>query len=483
MIAKTKWSAPIRWGVVLGVVMVTAGLLVVRFSGSSKVTTEQTISATVNADRFLPDGEFCLEGSRRMIWIGQAGGDFAMGIAGLRDRKRSLAERLSFARQLALLGTPAAMRALLDAYLSGSPSEQQALAGILVSANRKAFQAALLDVLESGTDAEAASVIRGVAILGGTENFARLTDIMNDPAWPDCLRGEAAQALLRTGDDHLCRLAIRGMGAIGTQAETSALAAILHNSALSQSLRIEAAVALGRIASPSAGDELIAAFAEFADEVAQAVLLDALGHFPFPRIAGTWKIFLDDPSTSPELRSSAVEALANSTPEAVSYLTSLAAMDRDADVREMAAWALSTQEPGGTLGLRIADMLHVEPEADVRRRLYEGLLVQAENPAASLLSLICQEEDPAARVAGMNAVGDAIGRGASSSLSSCFDSQMVPELQSVALGNSSLNLRMRAVFALRRAGTPASTNALTLISRTSAPEIATAALHGLQASK
>jgi hypothetical protein len=60
---------------------------------------------------------------------------------------------------------------------------------------------------------------------------------------------------------------------------------------------------------------------------------------------------------------------------------------------------------------------------------------------------------------------------------------MVPELETVAMGESSLNLRMRAVFALRRAGTPASRAALARITSTHSPEIAKAASNGLLAKK
>ena len=228
---------------------------------------------------------------------------------------------------------------------------------------------------------------------------------------------------------------------------------------------------------------MIAAFSEFSDTDVQEVLLGSLGHFPFAQIAETWKTFLADPSTPSGLRAAAAEALSNSSADAVPFLESLASADREADVREMAAWALSTQAPGGALGSKIAQMLPLEPEPDVRRRLYESLLVQAENPSESVLQVIEQEDDPAARVAAMNAAGDAVGRKQSSSLAATFDSQMVPELQAVALGNSSPNLRMRAVFALRRAGTPAALTALANISQTTAPEIATAARNGLQASR
>ena len=463
-------------GLLLGV------LLIVSFSVARPKIELPRPSIASSVDRFLPGRGLELAGKFTLL-TGKADLDPQSLMTNFRNRDRPFSERLESARQLALLGSPSARRILMDVFLSETRENQLALARMLTRTDKNAFQDALIKTLETGTDAEAASVIRALAVVGGEENFARLGDIMNDPGWPDRLRGEAAQALLQTGADRPRDLAIRGMAAIGTEAETGSLAAILHNPEWPQSLRVQAAVSLGKIATPRAGDELIAAFSEFSDTDVQEVLLGSLGHFPFAQIAETWKTFLADPSTPSGLRAAAAEALSNSSADAVPFLESLASADREADVREMAAWALSTQAPGGALGSKIAQMLPLEPEPDVRRRLYESLLVQAENPSESVLQVIEQEDDPAARVAAMNAAGDAVGRKQSSSLAATFDSQMVPELQAVALGNSSPNLRMRAVFALRRAGTPAALTALANISQTTAPEIATAARNGLQASR
>lgn len=437
--------------------------------------------AALPVERFLPGREFELQ-TRRFL---SDGGRFDTKtlITRFLDASRPISERLQDARRLAQIGTPAVQRVLINALLSETSSNQIELARAITWIDKKNFQEALVKILETGNDYEAAAAIRALAAIGGEESYARLGDIINDPGWPDHLRHEAAGAVLRTGDDRQRASAIRGMSAIATEAETESLASILHDPAVPQSLRVQAAVGLGKIASPRAGDELIAAFSEFADEDVQEVLLGSLGHFPFTQIAETWKTFLADPTTTPGLRAAAAEALSNSSADAVPFLASLASDDREADVREMAAWALSTQEPGGALGPKIAQMLRAEPEPDVRRRLYESLLVQSENPTESVILVIEQEDDPAARIAAMNAAGDAVGRKQASSLAATFDSQMVPELQSVALGTASLNLRMRAVFALRRAGTPAAMTALANISQTTAPEIATAALHGLQTSR
>lgn len=340
--------------------------------------------------------------------------------------------------------------------------------------------AAFVTRLETGGDAEAVEAIHGLAELGGQRNLAFLAAVMNDDAgWSDAPRTEAALALLNTGNEQDKLTAIRGLSVIGGEANTDRLAAMASDSSLPQSQRLAAALGLGTIGTPAAGDYLVAAFAEFSERDVQAQLLDSLGHFPFPEIEETWREFLDAPDTPAALRSAAVEALANSSPEAAPYLLSVVQSDPDPNVREMAAWAISAHGPEAVPGPELADLARSEPEADVRRRLYEAMLTRAESPVETLLPVIQAETDLAARVAGFNAAGDAVWRNPSSALKGVFDAQMVPELTQIALDPGILNLRMRAVFALRRAQTPAAIGALTQISQTETPQIAQAAINGL----
>jgi HEAT repeat protein len=341
----------------------------------------------------------------------------------------------------------------------------------------------LLQQLETGSEAEASEAIRGLAALGGAVNHQRLGEIMKDEGWSDALRTDAALALLETGKAADARRAVRELAVIGGDANTGRLDGIVKDAALSKDLRLEAALGLGIIGTPRAADALIDAFATFSDPQTQEQLLEPLGRFPFPQIEATWREFLADPNTSNQLRVAAVDALSNSSPESLPFLKTLAASDRDPKVREMSAWAISVQGQNGSLGPELARMTTSEREPDVRRRLYEALLAQAANPAESLLPQIRNETDIAARMAGFNAVGDAVKRNATPGLTATFNAHIVPELTQVALSSESLNIRMRAVFALRRADTPAARQALLEISQTQTPQIASAASHGLKASK
>lgn len=340
--------------------------------------------------------------------------------------------------------------------------------------------ARLVTKVETGGDADAVEGIRGLAALGGERNLALIVAVMNDGSgWSDALRTEAALALLNAGNEQIMLTAIRGLAVIGGDANTDRLGTMANDPNLPQSQRLAAALGLGIIGTPAAADYLVAAFPTFSGRDVHAQLLDSLGHFRFPEIEETWREFMGAPDTPAALRSAAVEALANSSLEAAPFLLEMAQSDRDTDVREMAAWAISSHGPDGVLGTQLAELARSEPEADVRRRLYEAMLSRAENPAETLLPVIQSETDIAARVAGFNAAGDAIRRNPSSTLKGVFDAQMVPELTQIALAPGSLNIRMRAVFALRRANIPAAVAALTQISTTETRQIAEAAMHGL----
>ncbi len=345
---------------------------------------------------------------------------------------------------------------------------------------------ALLTALETGSEAEAAAAIRELAALGGELNRRRLAAIMKDRRWPDALRTEAARALLVSENPAEAQLAVRALAVIGGEANTQSLSAMILNASLPTPVRLEATLAMGIIGTPRAREALVDAFRVFPEPEMHEQILGALGQFPFTQIEGTWKQILGDPNTPAEVRVAAVDALAGSSPDALPFLKTMAASDRDPQVREMSAWAISAL-PGAAenelLGPDLARMATVEPDADVRRRLYEALPAQVINPAESLLPVIQSETDYAARVAGFNALADTVKRGASSGLSAKFDAEIVPELTTIAASNQTLDVKTRAVFALRRANTPAARQALQTLSQTPNPKIAQAARYGLQTAK
>jgi HEAT repeat protein len=306
--------------------------------------------------------------------------------------------------------------------------------------------------------------------------MAQLIGSTGNPAATDWLL-----PLLDDPEESVVRAAIRGLGAIGGDEVTERIAAFLEDPAQPGPVRIEAALGLGTIGTPAAGDALVRALGAKPPENLAIPILDGLGRFEFPLVKATFTQILGHPDSPPALKVAALEALANSSGDAVPFLLNGAEHEADPELRAAAAWAVSAHAEGPDCGSELIRLAGKEAEPDVRRRLYEAMLPQASVPADALLSEVRAEEDLAARVAGFNAIGTAIRREPASAAAGSFDREITPELVRIATEPNSLNLQMRAVFALRRAGTPAAQDALARIVQSAPPQVATAARHGLKA--
>lgn len=353
-------------------------------------------------------------------------------IARFVDESIPLAERRVYAFRLAREATPEAVAALLKVLGSAPPAD-------------KAFMAALI---------------------GKTTNPAA-------KAW--------LRPLLDDPHEEVVMGALKGLSLIGGDDVTAWVEAILTDRQRPEPVRIEAAIALGTMHSTGSMNALVAAFERMPSEEVATEILHGLGHHDFDQVAPTFRSFMAAPDAPEELRTVAVEALANSSREAVPFLIGIAANDGSAEVRASAAWAVSAHQDVDHLGTALAEMSEREPDEEVRRRLYEAMLTQAEVPAARLLPKVMAETDPAARIAGFNALGRAARFEPASAHAAKFDTEIVPELQRAASSTDNLNLRMRAVFALRRAGSPAALQALEALAGQADTPIATAARNGLQA--
>ncbi len=288
-------------------------------------------------------------------------------------------------------------------------------------------------------------------------------------------------ALVDGTDERVALAAIRGLSARGNDAVAGRLAEILQDSKRSLALRIEAACGLGNIGGDVSLAALSNAFARVPEDALAEQVLNSLGRFPFARTGAMFKEFVSAVGVSPELRTLAVESLAHTSDDVVPWLVELAGSDRDPNVRAGAAWAISAHETVTNLGTTLAGMLESEQDADVRRRLYEAMLPQADIPAEKLAAVVMAESDPSARVAGFNALGRTAFQQPASSARLMFDELVVPELVRIATTPNSLNLQMRAVFALRRAQTETAQEALAMIASRAQPQVASAARNGLRA--
>ncbi len=382
----------------------------------------------------LPDarpGADAVHGTGREV-AGRAGVEEA--IARLFDARLDLAERGRCAERLARAGSPDAVAALHKAFRFAPPEHRPFLAQLIGSAGNPSAKPLLLPFLDETNAPMVKAAVRGLSVIGGEEVTARI-------------------------------------------------AALLADARRAEDIRIEAALGLGTIGTPAARDALTEAFSHTPSGELVTQLLDSLGHFEFQTVAATFERFLSVAETPSQHRVAAAEALAHSSAEAVPFLLGLAGSDADVEVRASAAWAISAQGGVSDVGPALLDLAESEPEADVRRRLYEALLPQAEIAGDRVLRAAQSEKDIAARVAGFNAVGRAARLEPDSGFTAVFDREIVPELLRIATASNSLNVQMRAVFALRRAQTAAAQAALGVVADGARPQVATAARNGFQSAR
>ena len=322
----------------------------------------------------------------------------------------------------------------------------------------------------------------------GLEALLRLLDKVEgtDKAYLIELLGSTGQArllplileLLDDPDPGLRLAAIRALGGIGGDKAVARLSQALNRPDGSPAERGAAAEALGATGAPAARDALLASLPSFPED-GKSELLRALGSFPFNEIRDAIEPFVADDNAPVGARVEVVESLARSTRDCLPYLLGLAGQNASEDVRAAAAWTLGTHGRNEGAGSRLAEMARNESDTMVRRRLFEAMIPQSGVPATQVLELALAEPDVPARVAGFNAAGAAVA-GSGGSGADRFDSEAVPDLVSIALHPNSLNIRMRAVFALRRAGTPGSLAALETIADAEVPhEVSASARSGL----
>jgi HEAT repeat protein len=107
-------------------------------------------------------------------------------------------------------------------------------------------------------------------------------------------------------------------------------------------------------------------------------------------------------------------------------------------------------------------------------------MLQQDSGGTAALQQAFGETEPAARIAGANAVALAIRRDLADAASIArFHGEHLPDLMTTALGGGDRNLRYRAVFALVRAGTDEAAAVLGSIAAHGDREIAALAARGL----
>lgn len=329
---------------------------------------------------------------------------------------------------------------------------------------RKSYEALLRGMNSADPELRAA-----VAMALGHSNFPDARDLI--------------MALLQDSDERVVRGAIKGLALFEDDEAVAVIAGLLNDPTKSERIRIEAALVLGDIESETALAALSRAYGVDGGEDLRDAIVTGLGKFPFERTENFFRGVIASENEGLEVKVTAVEALANSSRAAIPFLLETAKGASAPEIREAAAWTIGMNDHTGAYGVEISGMLGEEPEPDVRRRLYESMLTQREIPVDDFIQVAFSETNPAAKVAAAHAVARSFRRNPDNTAAiATFEEKAVPALRDRALGDGSLNLKLRSIFGLRTARTPAAKRALESIAQSAKDQrVAGAAKRALNA--
>lgn len=328
-----------------------------------------------------------------------------------------------------------------------------------MSERRKAIKA----LAQNGSREALAALKEALSI---RELRAALAEDLRDCASPECTT--MLLALLNDPDEAVSQASIRSLAKQGSPEAATALLELLGDSRQSSNLRCDAALGLGGINQFGVSAGLAQAARQIDDEDVVTAVIKSLGSRDFGETESFFQEYLTSPDVSPEVRVTAIEALAGADGDPTALLTKLAA-DPDADARVAAAWALSTTAATGNAGPQLLSLLQTETDPDVRLRLYQALRNQESFDVASALALVQQETDPSARIAGLDLLAKTLRDNPSPALAAFFDQTATAELKQAALAGENEDDRQAAIVALTRARTAAARAALQELASQLAP--------------
>ena len=359
-----------------------------------------------------------------------------------------------------------AAAAIMDAFKKRAGQKKEALTPL----TRREAMAKLFDEKASSRERRRAAVV-----LAQDANSVELnlwSNLLADPTFPPYLKAAAAEALghnanpqskdlvrkaLSDQDETVVRGAIRGLSALGGQEAVTTLSDLLYSPQSSDAVKSEAVWGLGQVKDPQAMKVLAEAYHSpaFAEDVDfREEIVAAVGERASPEeTLGFLQSIMDDPAADSSLRVAAISALQNYPgevgPLVLKYLSS-----EDSDIREEAAWVLSAAEQPGNVSKDVQALLTVEQDPAVRRRLYQALENMENVDLAAVRAQLALDTDPQAKVSGYGLVLGDLKETPDPGLQKWATEVAIPDLSNIALTSDKANVRLEAVIALQKAGTP-----------------------------
>jgi HEAT repeat protein len=125
--------------------------------------------------------------------------------------------------------------------------------------------------------------------------------------------------------------------------------------------------------------------------------------------------------------------------------------DSSPEVRGAAAWGLALRQQGEAFG-DLLNYLQKESDPSVRKQLYEALAVQSDIEPGAILNAALKETDDEIRLTAYSAVGSHL-QEIPLDHRAAVEDEIVGDLKRLAVSGGTLNVRLRAVIALRQADT------------------------------
>jgi hypothetical protein len=291
----------------------------------------------------------------------------------------------------------------------------------------------------------------------------------SDPEAPRAL--EAAIASEEASDAELMAAIAQ---AAGDPRAAPSLEALVDDDTRDDGVRAHAMVALANLDADALGAMLAGL-----DPVQIGSALATVREIPFAQTEAFFRALLAS-GVPFEVKSDAVAALGDSSPDAGSLLVELAAGAADPALRAAAVDAVVFMPEPGAIPAALLERLPREPDPEVRASLYRVLagssrvLATSVDPAETLRTVLAERE-PATRLEGYRYVAVLLRAEGDPTLADPFDHSMVPWLEREAERGATRNARRSAVEALGLAPTARAAEALRRLASGPDPEVAEAA--------
>ena len=273
-----------------------------------------------------------------------------------------------------------------------------------------------------------------------------------------------------SNEDIVCG-AIRGLQGFSEDYAVDMLSDFVNSKDTSERVKNEAISSLGGIQNPAATKVLTDAYYTFLgadNKKYSAEIIKAAGQKDFSQTQEFFTDVLKNSDTDASSRLAIAETLENSDGQASSILTSLL-HDPDSKIRAAAAWSLATATETGDISAELLAVVKQETDSETKKRLYQALGNQENINAAEVIPSITAETDISTKIAGYDLVAIELYK-KDQQIQDWFVTQALPELKDTALNAATLNTRLSAVIAIKKAGLSQTEQVLSEIAETSKDE-------------